>query len=265
MSAFLRASSILFLAHLRRTFVSRRALLSAGLAALPVAASLLVAKISAHEGPPPLIALLHMGWFLQLQTIVPLVALVMGSAVVAEEIEDRTVTYLFTRPIPRASVLFGRWLAALVLVLVLLSSACALVLWILSDVGNAEHRAELPAGFRERLFWLVLAGGAVYSALFAAAGALFRRPVLVGLGYTFVVEGFLANLPGGNQKLTIQYYLKSLLIRADPELLDSFSESLALVKLAEPAAAARTLLAILLVSLALGAWSISRREYVLAS
>ena len=70
------------------------------------------------------VILAEIGWVLMVQGTVPLVALILGSAVVAEEIEDRTITYLFTRPIPRAAVLLGRWLAtALVLELCLLLSA----------------------------------------------------------------------------------------------------------------------------------------------
>jgi ABC-type Na+ efflux pump permease subunit len=209
-------------------------------------------------------AILHMGWFFQVQTIVPLMALVMGSAVVAEEIEDRTITYLFTRPIPRGSILLGRWLAAVLFVLLALGLACSLVLGILGSIGMSDH-AALPEGFERRLLGVVLLGGAVYTALFASAGALFKRPVLVGLAYTFVVEGFLANLPGGNQELTVQYYLKSVLVAGDPVLLEGFSETLALVKLEEPGAALRTLALVLFSALALGAWRLSRREYVLSS
>ena len=264
MANFLRAVWILFAVHVRRTFVSLRALLALGLAFLPVGASLLVVQICKVEGPPPLDAILHMGWFFQVQTIVPLIALVVGTAVVSEEIEDRTITYLFTRPIPRASILFGRGLAAVLLVLLLLGAACSLVLSILRGIGPADS-ADLPAGFEQRLFFVVLLGGAVYTALFAAAGALFKWPVIVGLGYTFVVEGFLANLPAGNQKLTMQYYLKSILISGDPVLLENFEESIALVKLADPSDALRTLVLVLVTALALGAWRLSRREYVLSA
>jgi hypothetical protein len=86
MSSFLRATTILFLAHLRRTFVSRRALLALGVAGVPVGFALLIALVSKHEGPPPFSAVMHIGWFTLVQTIVPFLALIVGSAVVAEEI-----------------------------------------------------------------------------------------------------------------------------------------------------------------------------------
>ncbi|NOT28878.1 MAG: ABC transporter permease [Planctomycetes bacterium] len=266
MSTFWSATLILFQAHLKRTFFSKRALISAGLCCLPVAASLLIATISRFEGPPPLEVVLHMGWFLHVQTIVPLVALIVGSAVVAEEIEDRTITFLFTRPIPRAAILVGRYLAALVLLVVVLGASSALVIRILSGLHGAEgQEIVMPAGFQLRLFACVLLGGAVYSAVFAALGALVKRPVLVGIGYCFVFEGLLANLPGQNQKLTVLYYLKSLLLGGNAELLPMFSETLAPLELATPAAAVRTLVLILVAALAIGARRLASREYVLAA
>jgi ABC-type transport system involved in multi-copper enzyme maturation permease subunit len=265
MSVFWRATWILFAAHLRRTFLSRRALIAGGLALLPVLASLLVATVSRFERAPPLDAVLHMGWFFQIPVMV-LIALLTGSAVVAEEIEDRTITYLFTRPIPRASIVVGRYLATLVLVLVILGIDSGLVLRILSGLKLEDGRTlELPEGFLVRMFWAVLLGGAVYSAVFAALGALVKRAVLVGLAYAFVVEGLLGHLPGQNQKLTIVYYLKSVLLAGDPDLLEHFDQTLAPLELASPSAALGTLLLVLLVGLGLGAWRLARREYVLAA
>jgi ABC-type transport system involved in multi-copper enzyme maturation permease subunit len=265
MSLFWRATSILFQAHLRRVLLSRRSLISAGLCALPVAAALLVATVSRLEGGLELEAVLHMGWFLEVQTIVPLVALVLGSAVVAEEIEDRTITYLFTRPIPRAAILAGRWLATLVVLTLLIGTSAGLVVRIVGGIPGEGGEAELPASFHLRLFLAALLGGAVYSALFAALGALVKRPVLVGIGYCFVFEGFLANLPGQNQKLTVLYYLKSIVLGGDPELLPLFAGTLAPLELATPFAAVRTLVLVILIALGIGAARLARREYVLAA
>src|SRR5262249_13054139 len=150
MNAFTSASLVLFQAHLKRMFLSRRALISAGLCCLPVVGALLIRLISSVErSGPPSEGVVAMGWVLEVQTIVPLVALIVGSAVVAEEIEDRTITYLFTRPIPRAAILVGRYLAALVLLAVVLGASSSVVMRLLSDLPP-EHRGEeveLPAGF----------------------------------------------------------------------------------------------------------------------
>lgn len=265
MSSFLHTTAILFRAHLVRTIRTRRCLFAVLLCLAPAAMAAFVALVSREkEAPPPLGLLQGLVWHMLVQIITPLVALIFGSAVIAEEIEDRTITYLFTRPIQRSAILVGRWLAALVPLLVGLGLSATIVLRLLGDLGPGG-KDWMPEGFRWRALVVVLAGGTVYSALFASAGALFRRPILIGLGYTFVYELILGNLPGSNQKATVQYYLKSFLLGGDEEVLRSFDKSLTIVPLAEPASAARTLVVILVVGLVVGAWRLSRREYVLAA
>ena len=188
------------------------------------------------------------------------------SAVIAEEIEDRTITYLFTRPIPRAAILLGRWLAAALPIALLLCASAELVVRLLEKTGDPERTLSwMPEGLHGSILLTVLMGGVVYSALFASAGALFKRPMLIGLGYTFVYEGFLGNLPGANQKATVVYYLRSFLFAEHRSLLGDVEEAIFSVPLAEPGAAARSLGLILVVGLALGAWRFAKREYVLAA
>jgi hypothetical protein len=207
---------------------------------------------------------LEIAWLMQVQTIVPLVALILGSAAVAEEVEERTITYLFTRPVPRAAILLGRWLAlALILSVILWLSAWA-VFEILDRLVPVYAERQSPE-LRWRLVQVIVLGGVVYSAVFAAAGAFFKHPIIVGLGYTFAIEGFLANLPGGNPSLTIQFYLKSFLLSDDPALsrrLVAGSEALEFLPRDE---ALHVLGWIVLGALLLGSIVISRRQYVLPS
>lgn len=262
-----RAAWILFQAHLWRIFRTRRGWIAAGIAGLPVALAVVVRTVSnLKDEPPPLEMLISFVWFFLVQTIVPVVSLVMASAVIAEEIEDRTITYLFTRPIPRPAILLGRWLAAALPIALLLVGSAELVVRLLENTGT-EQGAEvwMPEGLHGSILLTVLMGGVVYSALFASAGALFKRPMLIGLGYTFVYEGFLGNLPGANQKATILYYLRSFLFSERRSMMGEVEEAIFSVPLAEPGAAVRSLALILVGVLALGAWRFTKREYVLAA
>lgn len=266
MKELARASWILFQAHLWRTLRTRRGLVACLLAAAPVALAFVVSLVSRFEGPAPIELLISLLWLFLIQTIVPLVSLVLASAVIAEEIEDRTITYLFTRPIPRAAILLGRWLAVALPIVLLLCLSAELVIRLLAAAGENEQGASwMPEGFHARILATVAMGAAVYSALFAAAGALFKRPMLIGLGYTFVYEGFLGNLPGSTQKSTVVFYLKSYLFSPHPGLGGEVGEQLFATPLAEPGKAVLMLALILLGILALGAWRFSRREYVLAA
>jgi ABC-type transport system involved in multi-copper enzyme maturation permease subunit len=40
-------------------------------------------------------------WLLYVRFIVPILGVFYGTALIADEVDDRTITYLFTRPIPR--------------------------------------------------------------------------------------------------------------------------------------------------------------------
>lgn len=267
MRALARAVGILFLAHLLRVFRTRRGWIAVALAAMPVALVVFVSVVSRlKEEALPLEVLITFSWFFLVQTIVPLVSLVMASAVVAEEIEDRTITYLFTRPIPRPAILIGRWLAVALPIALVLCASAELVVWLLVDALDPKLvPGGIPEGLHASILLAVVMGGVVYSALFASAGALFKRPMLIGLGYTFVYEGFLGNLPGANQKATVQYYLRSFLFSERRSLMGEVEEAIFSVPLAEPGAAVRTLALILVGALVLAAWRFTRREYVLAA
>ncbi len=260
MAGLARSTLLLFSTQMSRVWWSRRTLFCLALAGAAPAMAWIVAS-STTRVPAGAIAA-HVGWLLLLQVIVPLLALVCGSAVITEEIEDRTITYLFSRPIPRAAVLLGRWLAALVLVSVLLGLSAALTAALASR--SAAPGPAVDRGITVPLVEAALLGGAVYSGLFAAAGVFFRHPMIVGLGYAFAIEGFLANLPGRNQALTVQYYLRSLIAdtgSAPWRTVEGFSSA----RFESAHSSILTLAVALLLVLSLACWRISRREFVLSA
>ena len=53
-------------------------------------------------------------WVFYLRFTVPVLGVFYGTSLMADEVEDKTITYLFTRPIPRGAVLIGKYLAYLV-------------------------------------------------------------------------------------------------------------------------------------------------------
>ncbi|MEO6595634.1 MAG: ABC transporter permease subunit [Planctomycetota bacterium] len=258
--AFVRATALIARAHLVRCLTSWRWIACAVIALLPASTAFVVTSASARPGPGDLAA--HLAWLLMLQIVVPLVTLLAGSSVVAEEIEDRTITYLFTRPIPRAALLFGRWIATALLLTTLL--ALATYLLFLACERARGSGPEIDDEIRHPMYVAVLWGTLVYSALFASLGAFFKHPMLVGIGYAFAVEGFMANLPGGNQSLTVQFYLRSLIAQDGSRVwrrVEGFTDIAF-----QSGQRAHTVLAVLLVTaLLLGAWRLSTREYELTS
>ena len=260
MITLVRTTLLLVRTHLGRVAFSKRAAFCLLAALGPAALAFLVVSLGDHH-PDAIEVVAFPGWVLLLQVVVPITSLIAGSAVIAEEIDDRTITYLFTRPVPRAALLLGRWIATALLLTVLLGGGALLLYLVVEHFGEAAP-GEIPIdGVVRPLVIASVLGGIVYSALFAAAGTFLKRPMIVGLGYTFVIEGFLANLPGKTQSLTIQYYLRSLVLDGGHEIWTEVSENMV-------GNAGNSLLSlglILLASLVLGSWIVSRRQYLLTA
>ena len=151
-------------------------------------------------------------WMLFLRFIVPVLGVFYGTALMADEVEDKTITYLFTRPIPRGAVLVGKYLAYLACTfLVVLPSVMIVYFLLVPFVAAAGHLRQPadrpgPAGAGPgRLRRRVRVRRRV---LQAAAG---DRPGLrLRLG-----AGRLA-LPGYLKRFTIAYYLQALVPHAMP-------------------------------------------------
>ncbi|MGE0042086.1 MAG: ABC transporter permease [Vicinamibacterales bacterium] len=198
-------------------------------------------------------------WMLFLRFIVPVLGVFYGTALMADEVEDRTLTYLFTRPIPRGSVLLGKYLAYLVCTSLVVLPSVMLVYFLVVPL------AQVPGSFGQLVTDLGLLGLglAVYGAVFALVGAVFRRPLVIGLVFAFGWEQVAMALPGYLKQFTIAYYIQALVPHAMP------SEGVVgllqgLFRDTPPALVSVSWLAVfLVVSLVLAARTVERREYVL--
>lgn len=200
-----------------------------------------------------------MMWMLFLRFIVPVLAVFYGTALMADEVEDRTLTYLFTRPIPRGAVLLGKYLAYLTCTALVVLPAVMLVYFLV--VPFAEVAGTFPALLTD--LGLLGLGLAVYGALFAFVGAYFKRPLVIGLVFTFGWEPTVMALPGYLKQFTVAYYLQALVPHAMPSegissiLQGFFRETPA------PSTALGALVACAAVFLWLATRVVERREYVL--
>jgi ABC-2 type transport system permease protein len=200
-------------------------------------------------------------WLLYVRFIVPVLGVFYGTALIADEVEDRTITYLFTRPIPRGAVLAGKYLAYLAsTVLVVLPSI--MVVFFLVIPSDLSSIARAFPGLAADLAILGL-GLAVYGALFAFIGAWVKYPLVVGLVFAFGWEQLALLLPGYLRKFTLAYYLQALVPHAMPkDGTISFLQSL--FRDVPPAwEAVGYLTVVTVVSLFAATLAVERREYVL--
>lgn len=151
-------------------------------------------------------------WMLFLRFIVPVLGVFYGTALMADEVEDRTLTYLFTRPIPRGAVLVGKYLAYLACTSLVVLPSVMIVYFMLVPFS------QFPATFASLLTDLALLGMglAVYGAVFAFVGAFFKRPLVIGLLFAFGWEQVVLALPGYLKQFTIAFYLQALVPHTMP-------------------------------------------------
>ncbi len=76
-------------------------------------------------------------WLLFIRFIVPLLGVFYGTALIADEVEDKTITYLFSRPIPRSAVLLGKYFAYLVCTMFVVLPSLVLVWLLIVPMGGS--------------------------------------------------------------------------------------------------------------------------------
>ncbi|CAN5815514.1 hypothetical protein BH24ACI5_BH24ACI5_01340 [soil metagenome] len=199
-------------------------------------------------------------WIFYLRFTVPVLGVFYGTSLIADEVEDKTITYLFTRPIPKGAVLVGKYLAYLVsTIFVVLPSVMLVYLLIVPMQGS------LGGSFLDLVKDLALLalGLSVYGAVFAFIGAKFKRPLLIGLIFIFGWEQAALLFPGYLKYFTVAYYLQALVPHAMPN--DSTMSLIQNIFRETPSLATSLLglLVIWAVFLAMAARVVERREYVL--
>ena len=203
----------------------------------------------------------HVIWLLYLRVIVPILGVFYGTSLMADEVEDKTITYLFVRPIRRGSVLLGKYLAYLVCTVCVVLPSVVLVYLLVVPINSGSLGGSFLDVVKDLI--LLTLGLAVYGAVFAFIGAKLKRPLLVGLIFIFGWEQMAMMFPGYMKRFTVAYYLQGLVPHAMPSdgvvsaLQGLFRESPSLF------GSLFWLTVIWFAFLALGAWVVERREYVL--
>jgi ABC-type transport system involved in multi-copper enzyme maturation permease subunit len=256
---FLRAARAVFDLSLEGMVWSRRSLLMVLLLGLPAPLAL-VFRTFITRLPPRVGAFDFYGVviaFYYVRNALPLAALFYATALIADEVEGKTITYLLTRPIQRVSVLAGKFAAYLVTTLALALPAVVLTFFLLVTIkGWTGMGALVPELFRD--MGVVALTLITYGAFFTLMGVLLRRPVIPGLLFLFVWE-LLANAPGYLPRFTITAYLRSLIHHRPPDegLAEIFAQVLPTALCLEAVGG------MIVVFLAGAAWIFTTREYVL--
>jgi ABC-type transport system involved in multi-copper enzyme maturation permease subunit len=143
-------------------------------------------------------------WLLFLRFTVPVLGVWYGTSLIADEVEEKTITYLFVRPIRRGAVLLGKYLAYLACTSVVVLAAAALI------YAAFVTRSSLPESGLVRYLGVMALGLAAYGALFAFMGASLNRPLVIGLVFAFGWEQVALLVPGYLRRFTLAYHLEAV-------------------------------------------------------
>lgn len=198
----MKALPTLMLFELRQMFSQRRFLFIALLLAVPPG---LMALLRAYEtSPPEKEAWAIIFFFLYPGSIVILLSLLYGSSLVQAELEGKTLTYMFVRPVPRWMILLGRYLGFVSGIAVLTTLSIVISVVIAKPTG-AE--SLLPA-----LVQASLAATLAYSAIFLALGVLNpRRALVLGIAYAMLLETLMSLMPAVINNFTVTYYVRTMI------------------------------------------------------
>lgn len=132
-----------------------------------------------------------------LAVLLPVVAVIVGTAAIGSELDDGTIIYLLAKPIPRGLVAVVKFVVAWVITVLLVSPAI-LVAGIVARGGDADLGIAyaVAAGF----------GALEYTAVFLALSLFTSRALVVGLAYVVIWEGAVAGLFEGTRIMSVRQH-----------------------------------------------------------
>jgi len=132
-------------------------------------------------------------------TVLPLVALVFGTAALGSEFEDGTAVYLLTKPIRRSAIVVPKIVAAWLTTSAIMVASGGIAGAILL---GGEGEARVVAGFTVGM----AAGALAYTAAFVMLSVVTGRALIAGMVYVFLWEGVITGIFRGTRVMSVREY-----------------------------------------------------------
>lgn len=195
-----------------------------------------------------------------IQYLIPILSLLFGSRIVNEEMDRKTLVFLTTCPIPKPSVIMGKFVAYFLLSLLIVN--LGLLLCFLSvNLNTLDQMVYVKEilGFAGAGFMALL----TYMAFFTFLGTVMKKAIIPGLLFVFFWENIVQYFPGVTQKFTITHFVKSLL-PVTPENKSFFKFLVAQLEPSSTIGALIVMMVITGLSLAAACYFFQKREYIMS-
>jgi ABC-2 type transport system permease protein len=133
--------------------------------------------------------------------LLPLAAAICTTTIISQEVEQKTIVYLLTRPVERWKLLVGRWAATVVAVTFF--SLISLMMALIGVGGNVKL-----ALINDVL--AIFVGALAYTSLFLFVTLLFNRALIICVLFAFGWESSIPNLPSGLQNLSVLAHMQGI-------------------------------------------------------
>lgn len=189
-------------------FGRRRGILLFVLPLLLVGLAVLVRVLVGQDDDATELTLYSLG----LVVLVPLIALLATSGLLAPEIDDGSVAYLLAKPISRHTIVASKLVVAFACVVIF-----AAIPMLIAGLVLRTDLPEVGVGFAVGS----LVSGTTYCTVFALLSVMTRHAVVIGLIYVLIWEGLLGGLLDGIRWLSLTRWSTEIVDRiADLSLVD---------------------------------------------
>jgi ABC-2 type transport system permease protein len=146
--------------------------------------------------------------------IMPIVTMAFSTSAFGNELEDRTLSYLVLKPIPRWQIVLPKLLAS-----VAISGPLLIVSGVVATIVGLDAGPRTAAAVGLALF----GGVAAYAAIFTWAGLVTARALPFALVYVFLWEGLIGSFIGGVGYLSVRGYTLAIMHGIDEPSFEALS------------------------------------------
>src|SRR5262249_31104387 len=137
--------------------------------------------------------------------LLPIWSLSFATEALGGERESRSLVWLLTRPMSRPAIYAAKFVALLPWTLGLNLGGFAVICL----------AAGAPGRLALQLYWPAVAGASLaFCAMFHLMSAIFRRPAVIAIVYSFFLETILGTMPGYMKRISISFYTRCLMFDA---------------------------------------------------
>ena len=187
-------TAALFILALRQAVTRRKVALLIILALIPLGFASILVSVDAGDGA--LIGPVLGG--LVIYVTLPITVMVLATGAFGNEVEDRTLSLLTTKPVPRWTIVLAKFAATVVVAAPLMAAVAAIITMMDPEgTGNAPLAAAVA----------VVVGVVAYASAFTWLGLLTTRALGFGLVYVLLWEALITSLLSGTRYLSIRSYI----------------------------------------------------------